>query len=152
MNGTYCYVKLTHVASTVGLDASPVVAHGLPDWAGEAVAAVDLPELCRRVIEADVAAAIGGLLAQAHAKVQQQTLAEFSDQLAAARGQGGPPRAVAGVADVLEALAEQRIATLLLTGDFHAAGARCWRDGMLGRCCGETHKTRSSPGASPGDP
>jgi PucR C-terminal helix-turn-helix domain/GGDEF-like domain len=57
LNGTYCYVKLTHVASTVGLDASPVVAHGLPDWAGEAVAAVDLPELCRRVIEADVAAA-----------------------------------------------------------------------------------------------
>ena len=81
--------------------------------------------------EADVAAAVGGLLAQAHADVQEQTLAEFSDQLAAARGQDGPPRAVAGVADVLEALAEQRVATLLLAGDFHAAGARCWRDGML---------------------
>ena len=79
--------------------------------------------------EADVAAAVGGLLTRAHAEAQARTLAEFSDQLAAARGQDVPPRAVAGVADVLEALAEQRVATLLLTGDFHAAGARCWRDG-----------------------
>ena len=39
--------------------------------------------------------------------------------------------AVAGIADVLEALTEQRVGTLLLAGDFHAAGARCWRDGML---------------------
>jgi hypothetical protein len=81
--------------------------------------------------EADVAAAIGKLLAQAQAAAQEQSLAEFSDQLAAARGQDGPARAVAGIADVLEALTEQRVATLLLTGDFHAAGARCWRDGML---------------------
>jgi peptide chain release factor subunit 1 len=81
--------------------------------------------------EADVAAAVGRLLAQAQADVQERTLAEFSDQLAAARGQDGPPRAVAGVAAVLEALTEQRVATLLLTGDFHAAGARCSQDGLL---------------------
>jgi peptide chain release factor subunit 1 len=81
--------------------------------------------------EADVAAAVGGLLTQAHADAQERTRAEFNDQLAAARGQDGPPRAVAGIADVLEALAEQRVGTLLLAGDFHAAGARCWRDGML---------------------
>jgi hypothetical protein len=81
--------------------------------------------------EADVAAAVGQLLTQAHADAQERTRAEFNDQLAAARGQDGPPRAVAGIADVLEALAEQRVGTLLLAGDFHAAGARCWRDGML---------------------
>ena len=81
--------------------------------------------------EADVAAAVGGLLAQARADMQQQTLAEFSDQLTAAKGQDAPPRAVAGVADVLEALAEQRVATLLLAGDFHAAGAQCPHDRML---------------------
>jgi peptide chain release factor subunit 1 len=81
--------------------------------------------------ETDVAAAVGRLLAQAHADVQAQTLAAFSDQLAAARGQDGPPRAVAGVAAVLEALAEQRVATLLLAGDFHAAGAQCSQCRML---------------------
>jgi hypothetical protein len=81
--------------------------------------------------EADVAAAIGRLLAQVQADAQEQTLAQFSDQLAAARGQDGPARAVAGVADVLEALAEQRVATLLLAEDFHAAGAHCPRCRML---------------------
>jgi hypothetical protein len=81
--------------------------------------------------EADVAAAVGRLLAGAQADVQAQTLAEFSDQIAAARGQDGPPRAVAGVPAVLEALTEQRVATLLLTGDFHAAGAQCSHDGLL---------------------
>jgi hypothetical protein len=81
--------------------------------------------------EADVAAAVGRLLAQARGEAQEQALAEFSDLLAAARGQDGPPRAVAGVADVLEALAEQRVGTLLLTRDFHAAGAQCPHDRML---------------------
>jgi peptide chain release factor subunit 1 len=81
--------------------------------------------------KADVATAVGGLLAQARADRQAQTLAEFSDQLAAARGQDSAPHAVAGVADVLAALAEQRVATLLLAGEFHAAGAQCWRDRML---------------------
>jgi peptide chain release factor subunit 1 len=81
--------------------------------------------------EADVAAAVGKLLAQTHADAQEQTLAEFSDQLAAARSQDGPARAVAGVADVLEALAEQRVETLLLAGDFHAAGAQCSQCRML---------------------
>ncbi len=83
------------------------------------------------VTESDVAAAVGRLLAEARADMQQQTLAEFSDRLSAAQGQDAPPRAVAGVADVLEALAEQRVATLLLTADFHAAGAQCPRDRML---------------------
>jgi hypothetical protein len=81
--------------------------------------------------EADVAAAIGRLLAQTRADVQERKLAEFSDQLAAARGQDGPSRAVAGIPDVLEALAEQRVDTLLLASDFHAAGAQCPRCGML---------------------
>ena len=81
--------------------------------------------------EADVAAAVGGLLAQAQADAQEQTLAEFTDQLAAARGQDGPARAVAGIAEVLEALAERRVETLLLANDFHAAGARCSQCGML---------------------
>ena len=81
--------------------------------------------------EADVAAAVGRLLAQTHAEAQARTLAEFSDQLAAARGQDGPARAVAGVADVLEALTEQRVETLLLASDFHAAGAQCPKCRML---------------------
>ena len=81
--------------------------------------------------EADVAAAVGKLLAKTHADAQEQTLAEFSDQLAAALGQDGPARAVAGVADVLEALAERRVETLLLAADFHAAGAQCSRCRML---------------------
>jgi len=81
--------------------------------------------------ETDVAAAVGRLLAQTHADAQEQTLAQFNDRLAAAREQDGPPRAVAGVADVLEALTEQRVETLLLPDDFHAAGARCPRCGML---------------------
>ena len=81
--------------------------------------------------EAAVARAVSGLLAQAYADMQARTLAEFSDLLAAAKGQDGPPRAVSGIADVLEALAEQRVATLLLAGSFHAAGAQCSRDRML---------------------
>jgi peptide chain release factor subunit 1 len=81
--------------------------------------------------EADVAAGVDGLLVEAHAKAQAQALAEFGDRLAAARGQDGPARAVAGVADVLEALTEQRVGTLLLAGDFHAAGARCSRCQLL---------------------
>ena len=81
--------------------------------------------------EADVAAAVGDLLARAVADAQQRALDQFSELLAAAKGQDGPPRAVAGVADVLEALAEQRVATLLLAGDFHAAGAQCPHDRML---------------------
>jgi hypothetical protein len=81
--------------------------------------------------EADVAAAVGRLLAQTHADAQERTLAQFNDRLAAARDRDGPPRAVAGVADVLEALTEQRVETLLLPDDFHAAGARCPRCGML---------------------
>jgi hypothetical protein len=81
--------------------------------------------------ETDVVAAVGELLAQGHADAQAQALGEFSDLLAAARGRAGSPRAVAGVPDVLEALAEQRVATLLLTADFHAAGAQCSRDRML---------------------
>ena len=81
--------------------------------------------------EADVAAAVAGLLTQAQADAQEQTLAEFTDQLAAARGQDGPARAVAGIAEVLEALAERRVETLLLAHDFHAAGARCSQCGML---------------------
>jgi peptide chain release factor subunit 1 len=81
--------------------------------------------------EADVAAAVGKLLAQTHADAQEQTLAKFSDQLAAARGQDGPAHAVAGIADVLEALAERRVETLLLADDFHAAGAQCPQCRML---------------------
>jgi hypothetical protein len=81
--------------------------------------------------EADVASAVGALLAGAHAEAQERTLAEFGDQLAAAQGQDGSARAVAGDADVLEALAEQRVGTLLLAGDHHAAGARCSQCGLL---------------------
>ena len=91
--------------------------------------------------EADVAAAVGGLLTRAHADAQERTLAEFSDQLAAARGQDGPPRAVAGVAAVLEALAEQRVATLLLAGTSMppARGAR-----GVGCCCRQTSRSARS--------
>jgi hypothetical protein len=81
--------------------------------------------------EAEVAAAVGRLLIQAQAEAQSRTLAEYSDQLAAARGQDGAVRAVAGVADVLTALTEQRVAELLLAGDFHAAGAQCSQCRML---------------------
>jgi peptide chain release factor subunit 1 len=81
--------------------------------------------------EADVAAAVGRLLTHGRDKAQGRAVAEFSDQLAAAQGQDGRPRAVAGIVDVLEALAEQRVATLLLAGDFHAAGARCPRCRLL---------------------
>ena len=81
--------------------------------------------------EADVAAAVGRLLAHTYAEAQEQKLAAFKDQLAAARGQDGPPRAVAGIPAVLEALTEQRVETLLLADDFHAAGARCSKCRML---------------------
>jgi peptide chain release factor subunit 1 len=102
----------------------------LPDDLGPALAGrLDVDPSA--ATEADVAAGVGGLLVQAHAKAQEQALAEFGDQLAAARGQDGPARAVAGGADVLEALTEQRVGTLLLTGDFHAAGARCSRCQLL---------------------
>ena len=80
---------------------------------------------------ADVAAAVGKLLVQTHADAEEQTLAKFRDQLAAARGQDGPAHAVGGIADVLEALAEQRVETLLLADDFHAAGAQCPQCRML---------------------
>ena len=81
--------------------------------------------------EADVAAAVDRLLARTYAEAQEQKLAEFKDQLAAARGQDGPPHAVAGIPAVLESLAEQRVETLLLADDFHAAGARCSKCRML---------------------
>ncbi len=81
--------------------------------------------------EADVAAAVVGLLAQARTDLQQRTLDEFSDLLNAAKGQDAPPRAVAGIPAVLEALTEQRVETLLLADDFHAAGARCSKCRML---------------------
>jgi hypothetical protein len=81
--------------------------------------------------EADVAAGVDALLAAQDEQEQAETLARFADQLAAGDRQESGLRAVAGVADVLEALTEQRVATLLLAGDFHAAGARCPHDGML---------------------
>ena len=81
--------------------------------------------------EADVAAAVSSLLARTYAEGQEQKLAAFKDQLAAARGQNGPASAVAGIPAVLESLAEQRVATLLLADDFHAAGARCSKCRML---------------------
>jgi peptide chain release factor subunit 1 len=81
--------------------------------------------------EADVAAAVARLLAHSYAEAQEQKLAAFKDQLAAARGQDGPAHAVAGIPAVLEALTEQRVETLLLADDFHAAGARCSKCRML---------------------
>ena len=57
-----------------------------------------------------------------------------ADLLAAAKWPGWfPTLAVAGIADVLEALAEQRVATLLLAGEFHAAGAQLLA--ATGCCC-----------------
>lgn len=81
--------------------------------------------------EADVATAVGALLAQEREREREQGLAEFGDQLAAARGGAEGARALAGVDQVLEALTEQRVATLLFAGDFHAAGARCPQCGLL---------------------
>jgi hypothetical protein len=83
------------------------------------------------VHETEIAAKVSELLRIAHAQEQEQTLAHFSDQLEAGDKQAGGRRAVAGVADVLEALAEQRVATLVLASDFHAAGTRCPHDGSL---------------------
>jgi len=81
--------------------------------------------------EADVATAVGALLAEEREREREQRLAEFGDQLAAARGGAEGARALAGVDQVLQALTEQRVATLLFAGDFHAAGARCPQCGLL---------------------
>jgi peptide chain release factor subunit 1 len=81
--------------------------------------------------EADVAAAVAALLATARAQEQEQAQAQFEEQLAGGDEQATGRRAVAGTADVLEALTEQRVQTLLLAGDYHAAGAECPQCGLL---------------------
>ena len=82
--------------------------------------------------EADVAAAVGGLLAQAHAEACSSRHSPNSAITWPPRSGRTVPRAAwPEIADVLKALAEQRVATLLLAGDFHAAGAQCPHDRML---------------------
>jgi hypothetical protein len=79
----------------------------------------------------DVADAVAGVIASHDAAERAATLATFVDALQSAHAHSTPPRAGAGTTDVLQALAEQRVAALLLAGDFHAAGARCPRCGLL---------------------
>jgi hypothetical protein len=79
----------------------------------------------------DVADAVVAVIAEQHADEQARTLAAFVDDLQTARAHSTRPRAVAGTTDVLEALAEQRVAALLLAGEFHAAGTRCPQCGLL---------------------
>ena len=81
--------------------------------------------------EAEIAAKVDEMLQTAHVQEREQTLAHFRDQLDAGDRQAGGRRAVSGVPDVLEALAERRVAALLLAPDFHAAGTRCPHDGSL---------------------
>ena len=81
--------------------------------------------------QADVAAAVVTLLATAHAQEQEAAQSHFEDQFAAGDEQAAGRRAVAGTRDVLEVLTEQRVESLLLTGGFHAAGARCPQCGLL---------------------
>lgn len=103
----------------------------LPDDLRAALAGSHLDVDPSAATEADVAAAVGRLLAAERARERDAALAAYADELAAARGGAQGARAVAGVEGVLEDLAEQRVATLLLAGDFHAAGARCPHCGML---------------------
>jgi peptide chain release factor subunit 1 len=81
----------------------------------------------------DIADAMVAAIAEDHAARRADTLARFVDELQAARGDGEQARAVAGIAEVLEALLERRVETLLLTADFHAAGTRCPQCGRLYR-------------------
>ena len=81
--------------------------------------------------QADVAAAVVTLLATARAQEQEAAQSRFDDQFAAGDEQAAGRRAVAGIGDVLEALTEQRVEMLLLTGDFHAAGTQCPQCGLL---------------------
>jgi peptide chain release factor subunit 1 len=81
--------------------------------------------------EADVAAAVVALLRTARAQEQEQAQSHFDEQFAAGDRRASGLRAVAGITDVLEALTEQRVETLLLAGDFHAAGTQCPQCGLL---------------------
>jgi hypothetical protein len=78
------------------------------------------------VTDASLADAVVARLSESEQRIRGELLARFADGLA------GGGRAVAGVGDVLDALGERRVATLLLAGDFHAAGTRCPNDGWLG--------------------
>jgi peptide subunit release factor 1 (eRF1) len=80
---------------------------------------------------ADVTTAVTGLLTTARVQEQEQALSHFADQLSAGDRQRGGRRAVAGTTGVLEALTEQRVQTLLLAGDWHAAGTQCQQCGLL---------------------
>jgi peptide chain release factor subunit 1 len=77
------------------------------------------------VTEATLAVAVAVRLSAAEAQTRGALLARFADGLA------GGGRAAGGVADVLDALGERRVATLLVGRDFHAAGTRCPRCGRL---------------------
>jgi peptide chain release factor subunit 1 len=78
------------------------------------------------VTEAELAQAVATRLSEAEERVRGELLARFAD------GLGGGGRACGGVADTLAALAEARVETLLVGRDFHAAGTRCPRCGLLG--------------------
>ena len=83
------------------------------------------------VSDAELVEAVDARLHDAREQARSHLLADLAEELAAARGRDAPPRAVAGTAAVLEALAEQRVETLLLGRDFHAAGTRCPQCGLL---------------------
>ena len=97
----------------------------LPKDLHGALAAERLDVDTSAVTDATLAEAVARQLTAAEERTRETLLARLAD------GLGGAGRAVAGVTEVLAALAEQRVQTLLMAGDFHAAGARCSRCGLL---------------------
>jgi peptide subunit release factor 1 (eRF1) len=75
----------------------------------------------------DVRAAAGDAIARYHAQREQELLERLNENL------GRNMRAASGLTDVLAALNEARVETLLVRDNFHEAGVRDPRTGMLGR-------------------
>jgi peptide chain release factor subunit 1 len=76
----------------------------------------------------DVVSATEAVLAEEHRAHEDAALAELREH----RGRDGDDRAAAGFEEVLAALVEQRVATLLYDADLHAAGVLCPSCGWMG--------------------
>jgi hypothetical protein len=80
----------------------------------------------------DVLAEASSELARVEREREDEALARLREGLS-----GGPRPAVAGLADVLEALTQRRVETLLINAGLTAPGCECPRCGWLGVVCDE---------------
>jgi len=78
---------------------------------------------------AEIEGAVAAALAERRAGHEDEVLAELRERLGRDEH---PPRAVAGLPAVLEALVERRVEALLLDAGREEPGVRCPRDGWLG--------------------